>query len=263
MQTLVAIYPTRAEAERVKLRLVECGIADRRIALSPEHDGTDGASRGEDRRSWWDWLFGSDVPEDHRAWYDSNLREGRTALSVYLDDGTRRVEIEEILHREGALDGPTVDSPAVDTMAATTRPQASSAASERRDEQHIPVVEEQLEVGKRQREERYRVHVYTTERPVEETVNLRDERVVIERRPVVDGGTGRIEQPATRDFEVVEKHEEAVVAKKAKVTEEVVVRKDVSDRTETVSDTVRETHVDVDPPARGSTAGRKGRSPSP
>jgi len=146
-------------------------------------------------------------------------------------------------------------------MAATTRPPGSEAAT-RRDEQHIPIVEEQLEVGKRQREERYRVHVYTTERPVDETVNLRDERVVIERRPVADGGTGRIDQPADRDFEVVERHEEPVVAKKAKVTEEVVVRKDVSDRTETVSDKVRETHVDVDPPARGS-AGRKGRSPSP
>jgi len=252
MQTLVAIYPTRAEAERIKLRLVECGIADRRIALSPEYTGTDGASREEDRRSWWDWLFGSEVPEDHRAWYDSNLREGRTALSVHLDDGTRRAEIEEILHREGALDGPAVDSPSVDTMAAT----------QRRDEQHIPVVEEELEVGKRQREERYRVRVYTTERPVEETVNLRDERVVIERRPVADGGTGRIEQPAARDFEVVEKHEEPVVAKKAKVTEEVVVRKDVSERTETVSDKVRETHVDVDPPARGG-AGRKRPSTSP
>jgi hypothetical protein len=47
----------------------------------------------------------------------------------------------------------------------------------------------------------------------------------------------------------LERHEEPVVAKTARATEEVVVSRDVSERTETVSDTVRETKVEVDRPA--------------
>ena len=37
-----------------------------------------------------------------------------------------------------------------------------------------------------------------------------------------------------------------MVSKEARVTEEVVVRKDVEQRTETISDTVRKTEVDVE-----------------
>jgi stress response protein YsnF len=51
---------------------------------------------------------------------------------------------------------------------------------------------------------------------------------------------------APREFDVVERHEEPVVEKTARVTEEVVVSRDVTNRTETVRDTVRETKVEVD-----------------
>jgi stress response protein YsnF len=47
-----------------------------------------------------------------------------------------------------------------------------------------------------------------------------------------------------REFEVVERHEEPVVDKKAATTEEVVIRKDVDERVETVRDTVRETRIE-------------------
>jgi stress response protein YsnF len=42
--------------------------------------------------------------------------------------------------------------------------------------------------------------------------------------------------------------EDVVVAKTATATEELVVHKDVKERTETVRDTVRETKVDVEQP---------------
>ena len=45
---------------------------------------------------------------------------------------------------------------------------------------------------------------------------------------------------------MTETDEEAVVAKTARVTEEVVISKDVTERTERVSDTVRRTEVDVE-----------------
>jgi len=85
------------------------------------------------------------------------------------------------------------------------------------------------------------------EQPVEQDVSLRQEHIDVERRPV--------SRPATeqdlRDFkegtvEVTATTEEAVVSKEARVVEEVVVSKDVSEETRTIRDTVRKTEVDVD-----------------
>lgn len=51
---------------------------------------------------------------------------------------------------------------------------------------------------------------------------------------------------AEKSFEVTETAEEAVIGKSARVTEELVVRKDVDERVEQIDDTVRRTEVDVD-----------------
>lgn len=50
-----------------------------------------------------------------------------------------------------------------------------------------------------------------------------------------------------RVIEIGEMREEAVVSKRAVVREELVVRKDVEERTERIADTVRRTEVDVEP----------------
>jgi len=115
------------------------------------------------------------------------------------------------------------------------------------DEDVIPVVEENLRVGKRDVSHgRVRVRSYVVETPVSEQVNLREERVSIDRRPVDRplGDAGSAFQDRT--LEVEERVEEAVVSKEARVKEELVLRKDVSDRTETVSDKVRSTQVEVE-----------------
>ena len=113
------------------------------------------------------------------------------------------------------------------------------------EEQVIPVVKEELGVAKRATERRYRIRTYVVERPVEEAVTLRDERVIIERRPSSAQTVGSVDMPQEREYEVIERHEEPVVAKRVQ-TEEVVVRKETDERTETVHDTVRETKVDID-----------------
>jgi len=112
----------------------------------------------------------------------------------------------------------------------------------------VPVVEEQIQVGKRQ-VERGGVRLYTrvTERPVEETVRLRDETVHVERHPV-DRPAGDADLAAFKEgtIEVTETDEEAVVSKRTRVVEEVVVSKDVEERTETVRDAARRTEVEVE-----------------
>jgi uncharacterized protein (TIGR02271 family) len=114
----------------------------------------------------------------------------------------------------------------------------------------IPIAEEELHVGKRQvGHGRVRIQSRVVETPVSEQVTLREERVDVERRPVsgtTQASTLGGDPFQERTIEVEERREEAVVSKEARVVEEVVVRKDVEQRTETVSDTVRKTEVDVE-----------------
>jgi len=146
-------------------------------------------------------------------------------------------------------------------MAATARPQrdmntAAAASTTRQGEEAIPVIEEELHVGKRQVSRGgVRVVSHVTERPVEEQVGLREEHVHVERRPVDRPLTGADVNDAFRErtIEATETAEEAVVAKEARVVEEVVVNKDVAERTETVRDTVRRTDVDVERTDAGDT----------
>lgn len=122
-------------------------------------------------------------------------------------------------------------------------------------EEHIPIVEEEVHVGKRAVERGHlRVRSYTVETPVEETVNLRDETIHVERRAVDAPGTPVPEDAfRERNIEVTETDEEAVVAKEARVREELVVRKDVEQHRKTVSDTVRRTEVEVEDDRAGGT----------
>ncbi len=126
----------------------------------------------------------------------------------------------------------------------------------------IPMAEEELRVAKRDvNHGRVRVRSYVVETPVTEDVNLREERVHIERRPVGDTastvGTGDAGLFQERTIDVEERSEEAVVAKEARVVEEVVVRKEAEERVQTVQDTVRRTEVEVedDRRAAGATTG--------
>jgi len=115
-------------------------------------------------------------------------------------------------------------------------------------DQKIQVVEENLQVGKRQVETGgVRVRSRIVERPVEENLRLREERVVVQRNPV--------NRPATDadlttfqegEIELRETAERAVVSKTANVVEEISIGKEVNEREETIRDTVRKTEVDVE-----------------
>jgi len=112
----------------------------------------------------------------------------------------------------------------------------------------IPIIEENIEVGKRTVQTGgVRLRSRVVEKPVEEDLRLRTERVYVERNPV--------NRPASEsdfttfregEMEVTEHAEVPVVNKEARVVEEVSLGKDVDERTETVRDTVRKTEVDVD-----------------
>ncbi|WP_043840266.1 YsnF/AvaK domain-containing protein [Muricoccus aerilatus] len=128
----------------------------------------------------------------------------------------------------------------------TSRPAAATAARTG-GEEVIPIVEEQVRIGKRDVERgRVRVRSYIVETPVTEQVTLREEHVDVQRRAVDRPLTDADEAFRERVIDATEHSEEAVVGKEARVKEELVIRKDASDRTETVHDTVRRTEVKVD-----------------
>ena len=126
----------------------------------------------------------------------------------------------------------------------------------------IPVVEEELQVGKRQ-VQRGGVRVYSrvVETPVEEKVVLQEEHAFVDRQPVNRPVTeADLEKLRDQSIEVTESAEVPVVEKSARVVEEVLVSKETTARTERVTDTVRKTQVEVEQVAvNEAPAKRRGR----
>jgi len=112
----------------------------------------------------------------------------------------------------------------------------------------IPVVEENLEVGKKVVETGgVRLRSRIIEKPVEETIRLREEHVNVERNKVNRNATDAdFDNFKDETIEVREHGEVPVINKNAKVVEEVSVNKTVGQREETVRDNVRRKEVDVE-----------------
>lgn len=243
-RTMAAVYGSRADAERVAQALADEGIERRHIRIADTSTRQDYERRGESGGGFWSWLFGG----DDDAWnsdveyYDEGLGRGGVVLTVDAED-RRAGRIEQILEAHG---GRVEEGGQAATAGEGARP-TTAAARGTRGEEVLPVVEEQLRIGKRA-VTRGGVRVYTrvSERPVEHDVRLREERVHVDRRPVDRPATAGADAFRERSIEMEETREEPVVAKEARITEEVVLSKDVQDRSATVRDTVRRTDVEVD-----------------
>jgi uncharacterized protein (TIGR02271 family) len=112
----------------------------------------------------------------------------------------------------------------------------------------LPVIEENLEIGKQQVQTGgARITSRIVERPVEETIKLREEHVNVERtavnRPVEPSDTGVFQE---QELELIESAEVPVVDKQARVVEEIHITKDVEERDETIRETLRNTEVDTE-----------------
>jgi uncharacterized protein (TIGR02271 family) len=110
----------------------------------------------------------------------------------------------------------------------------------------IPVIKEELRVGKREVPAGgVRISTHVIEKPVVEEIALRAERIFVERRPTDQPLEELGDAFKEKTIELTAVSEEPVVAKRARVVEEVVVRKETEARTETVHETVRKTDVAV------------------
>ena len=185
------------------------------------------------------------VPERDLSHLQDGLRRGGVLVSLSAPE-TRSGAIESIFHRYSAE---KIDETGAETGTGNA-PLAAAAIPAGREiagEAVLPVVEESLVVGKRE-VDRGGVRVFrrTVEEPVSESVDLHEERVVVDRRPVNRAVTDADLRAGTQEIELVETAEIPVVQKVSRVVEEVRVGKVESDRTEVIQDSVRRTEVAVE-----------------
>jgi uncharacterized protein (TIGR02271 family) len=188
-------------------------------------------------------LIGWGIPAETVKRYEQGIREGGILMGVK----PRSDEHAQHFTARWPNTMPAAAAAATTAAAATpsTQPVASTGSAE---SGAIPVIEERLEVGKRE-VETGAVHVssHLVETPVNENVTLREEHANIERRPV-DRPASEADLAAFKDetIEVRQMAEKAVVSKTARVVEEVVVGKTTTTSAQQVSDTLRKTVVDVE-----------------
>ena len=292
MQTVVGLYRTVDEANKVKQALLNEGYSGGDVTVIDQSEssyntgagtgsgvtgltgsgtgitgstgstnsdygdaGSSDDSVGGKIKHFFQGLTGHD--EHTHAAYTQGVSSGGALVAVNVSEGEAD-RAAAVLQSYGATDiegGGAGYGSTSGAYADTNRDFASTGAtgSSVTGEQVIPVVEEELVVGKRQ-VERGGVRVFSrvVRENVSENVSLHDERVLVDRRAV--------DRPATEaDFvdagpiEVRAMGEEAVVGKTGRVVEEVVVGKTATDRTETINDSVRRTEVDVEPVTTGAT----------
>ena len=275
-QTVIGVFDTYDHAERAKQQLIARGFSANDVqvrAHGGDVSGTGGSSAAttttsdhdagfmDSVRNFFSDLFGPDA--DDAGHYSEAVRRGGAVVAVTVADESRVDSAREALAATGAFD---IEKRVAEWKQTGYEGYRAEAAPYTRDEiaqersRVIPVVEEELEVGKRQVDlGSVRVVSRVVETPVNESVTLREEHASIERRPV-DRPASEADLANFREesIEVRETAEKAVVSKTARVVEEVSVGKTASERVEQVSDSVRKTVVDVQDEGGTTSAGVTG-----
>ena len=223
-------------------------------------------------------LFGSDDTTDVNR-YSTAASLGNSIVTVHASSAEEAERAADILDDNGAINvddnaneynkynsntgaapvgvfnetaGASAITPVMDTTTGTfdtTNKTASfSANSDATGKTSIPVIEEELQVGKRTVETGgVRLRSRIVERPVEENLRLREERVYVNRNPVNRTATSAdFDTFKEGEIELREHAEVPVVSKEARIVEEVSLGKETNERSETIRDTVRKTEVDVE-----------------
>lgn len=260
--TITALFDTRAEAEAAKERLKSARVDADHVHIHDKSSSgyrESGYSTHQDR-GMWESIKNAFLPDEDRHVYEEGVRRGGALLTADVDDdcldeavrvleSANTVDIDDRSNqwRSSGWDYPATGAAGTSAFAlgsGTTDTDRRSSATE----EVIPIVEENLVVGKRDvNRGGVRVRSYVTETPVHEQIRLRNERVDVERRTVDQPlSTADADAFRERSIEMTATGEEAVIGKNARVVEEVVVSKSAEEHVEDVSDTVRRTDVEID-----------------
>ena len=166
---LVGLFDKEKDARGAIDDLTKMGVDRSRIDL------TTGDASGITNR-----LNSARVPAQDLAIFAEGVRRGGTLLTATLDED-KAEKAEAILKRRGAID---VDERVTTWQKSGWKADTTAFARGREGEVALPVIEENIQVGKRQVQRGgMRVYTYVNEVPVEEDVRLREEHVKVDRRP--------------------------------------------------------------------------------
>jgi len=248
-QTVIGIFDYGIDAQMAAQKLMKSGIPDNSIdlAVNGAHERTGSAANtnisatNTDRDNGTDNFFSSLFSDNDESGKYAEVARHGAVLTVHAQSEEQAKRAAELLDQCGAID--------VDKRAEEYRnvPQ-ESRADWINSNAAIPVIEEKMEVGKREVETGgVKMRSRIVERPVEEHLRLREEHINVERRAV--------NRPASeQDFAsfkegettITEHAEVPIVNKEARVVEEVRLNKETEERNETVRGTVRKTDVEID-----------------
>lgn len=245
-QTVFGIFDKQSDAQNAVKQLVDDGFSNGLIDVhntgntASDRDTTSGSNdSGDSISSFFSNLFGNN--KDEARTYSDVARQG-TVVTVHATSRDEAERAARVLDKFGAIDA---NERAMKNRQTSSR--GTDTTTGTGTNQPIPVIEEEMQVGKREVETGgVRVRSRVIERPVEEHLRLREEHVTVDRKPV--------DRPATEaDFrnlkegetEMTERSEVPVVNKDSRVVEEVNLKKETRERDQTIKDRVRETDVDV------------------
>lgn len=254
-QTVIGVFEKSADAHKAVEKLTNNGFSRSKIDISEndtnqQRETTDADTHEEDSISrFFNNLFGNN---DQSKYYSEVTRRSSSLVTIHAQSRDEAERAAEILDDNGAVD--------IDERAAQygyrrqkgyendTENRDVSDTTETGESRSIPIIEEELHVGKREVETGgARIRSRIVEKPVEETLRLREEHVTIERNPVNRPASEQdLDHFKEGEIDATERAEVPVVNKEARVVEEVKINKEVGERQENVRENVRKTEVDID-----------------
>lgn len=232
--TVIGLFEDAGIVRKINDELVDAGCSQADLIVFGAHQGDVAVAEKVEEE-----LLEREFDEQQARSYAENVRAGKILIAARIDDelsdtATAIMERYEASDREDANE--------------SSRADAGGRGQHSEQEQTTPVIEEELKVGKRQNTASVRAQRVVSERPVEQTVSLRQENVDVDRRPADRKLSAAEQEQAFKEtaIEMPETKEEAVVSKEARVVGEVTLRKGEEEEQQTVKDSVRRADVEVD-----------------
>lgn len=223
MTNVIGLYDDPRKAQDVKQELLRAGLQEDDIELMDQKE-----DRQLDQH-----LAEFGLSREHARLYAEAVRRGKAVLNAHAPDD-QADQILEILNNAGARDIEEAKS------------EFSAGGGKQGSLQSIPEVEEKVSVGKKQTLlGGKRVTTKVTEKPIEESVRLKEEKVEIRKsesdRKLSPEEAEQAFKEETRDF--TETREVAEVTKEARETGRVEIETKAEEREEKVQAKVRKTEV--------------------
>lgn len=233
--TVIAMYDNAALARQVVNDIVHSGFSADDIEVLGGESSDDDELTGQ--------LGEHGIERDEAALFAQAIHGGAALVTLEAPD-EKAQDALQIMERHGARNLNELTQNLRGRQERQAQPKQSGSRSE-----SVPVIEEEVSVGKhRVLRGGVRVTSSISERPIQTTVHLTEEKVQVERQPA---GRDLSPEEAERAFEektleMTESTEEAEVSKRARVVEEVSLKKIAEQREQEIHATARRTDVKVE-----------------